>query len=91
MYLNKVYTFQKIYIHNLLCHLGSYKLGKPRSTLPKGRHSAAESSQLRRAGQYKRYVQYNFKFTSVYSDIYIPCKISIMITQHALFQSKYRS
>ena len=40
---------------------------KPRGTQRKGRYSAVKSSQLSWAGQYKKCVQYDLKFTSEYS------------------------
>ena len=48
-------------------YFDSYKLGKLRGTRHIGRNSAVKSSQLSRAGQYKKSVQYDFKFTPVYS------------------------
>ena len=48
-------------------HFGSYEPGKLRGTPHKGRNSAVKSSQLSWAGQHKKCVQYDFKFTSVYS------------------------
>ena len=51
---------------DLTRHFGSYKLGKLRGTWYKDRNSAVQSSQRRWAGQYKKYVQYDFKFASVY-------------------------
>ena len=42
--------------------------GKLRGTQRKGRYSAVKSSQLSWAGQYKKCLQYNFKFTSDYSE-----------------------
>ena len=41
--------------------------GKLRWTRHKGRNSAVQSIQLTWTGQYKKYVQYKFKFT-MYSD-----------------------
>ena len=49
-------------------HFGSYKQSKPKETQSKGRYSAVISSQLSWAGQYKKCVQYNFKFTPEYSE-----------------------
>ena len=43
-------------------HFGSYKPDKHRETRHKGRNSAVKSSQLNWAGQYKKWVQYDFKF-----------------------------
>ena len=37
----------------------------------KGQNSAVKSSQLSWAGQYKKWVQYDFKFTLEYSEIYV--------------------
>ena len=53
--------------YNWACHFGSYKQSKLRGTWLKGQNSLVKSSKLSWAGQYKKYVQYNFKFTSVYS------------------------
>ena len=39
---------------------------KLRRTRSKGRNSAVQSSQLSWMGQYKKCVQYDFKFTTVY-------------------------
>ena len=50
------------------CHFGSYNMGKLRGLRYKGRISLAHSSQSRWTGQYKKFVQYNFKSTSIYSD-----------------------
>ena len=51
-------------------HFGSYKPGKLRETTRhKGRNSAIESSQLSWVELYKKCVQYDFKFTTVYSGI----------------------
>ena len=51
-------------------HFGSYMPVKLRGTQHKGRNSAVKSSQLSWAGQYKKFVQYDFKFTSVPSYSY---------------------
>ena len=48
-------------------HFGSYKPGKQWGTLHKGRNSVVKSSQLSWGEQYKKCVQYDFKFTSDYS------------------------
>ena len=50
-------------------HFGSYTPGKQRGTPHKGRNSAVKFNQLSWAGQYNKCAQYDFKFTSVYSDI----------------------
>ena len=47
-------------------HFDSYKPGKLRRTRHKGRNGAVKSIQVRLAGQYKKCVQYGFKFTPVY-------------------------
>ena len=44
-------------------------MDKLRGLRHKGRISAAQSSQSRWTGQYKKCVQYDFKFTSIHSDI----------------------
>ena len=46
-------------------HFGSTEPGKLRGTRHKGRNSAVKSNQLSFAGQYKKFVQYNFKLTLV--------------------------
>ena len=51
-------------------NFGWYKPGKLWGTLHKGRNSAVQSSQLSLAGQYKKCVQYDFKFTPVYCDLF---------------------
>ena len=48
-------------------HFGSYQQSKLSLTQRKGRYSAVRFSQLSRAGQYKKCVQYDFQFTSEYS------------------------
>ena len=59
-------------------HFGSYKESKLRETRLKGRNSAVKSSQLSWAGQYKMCVQYDFKFTSVYSESLKGCEDKIV-------------
>ena len=55
--------------NNRTCPVGSYKQSKLKITRLKGRYSAVLSSQLSWAWeQYKKCVQYDFKFTSVYSE-----------------------
>ena len=49
-------------------HFGSYKESKLSVTRRKGRNSTVKSCQLSWAGQYKKCIQYNFKFTSENSD-----------------------
>ena len=49
-------------------HFGSYKQSTLRGNRRKGRYSAVKSSQLSLGGQYTKCVQYDFKFTSEYSD-----------------------
>ena len=49
---------------------GLYKQSKLRGTQCKGRNCAVKSIQHSWAGQYKHDVQYDFKFTSVYSYAY---------------------
>ena len=44
-------------------HFVSYKQRKLRGTRRKGRYSAVKSSQFIWSGQYKKCVQYDFKFT----------------------------
>ena len=56
---------------SISCHFGSYKLGKLRETRHKGRNSTVNQCQHFRAGQYKKCVQYDFKFTPVYLAIYL--------------------
>ena len=48
-------------------HYGSYKPGKLRGTRQKGRKIAVKSSQLGWEEQYRKCVQYNIKFTPVYT------------------------
>ena len=48
----------------------SYKQSKLSVTRRKGRYSAVKSCQLSWAGQYKQCVQYVFKFTAEYSDVF---------------------
>ena len=51
-------------------HFGLYQPGYVlRDTQYKGRNSAVKSSQLSWTGQYKMGVQYDFKFTPVYSGL----------------------
>ena len=51
-------------------HFDSYKESRLRGTWRRGRNSGVKYSQLSWAGQYKKCVQYAFKCTSVYSDMY---------------------
>ena len=53
---------------NMSRHFGSDMPGKLRGTRHKGRNSAVQSRHLSWAGQCKKCVQYDFKFTPVYSD-----------------------
>ena len=55
--------------YNRSRHFGSYEQSKLSVTQRKGRYSAVKSSQLSWAGQYKKCVQYDFKFTSEYSEM----------------------
>ena len=49
-------------------YFGVYKQSKLRGTQRKSRYNVVKSSQLSWAGQYKKCVQYDFKFTSEYSE-----------------------
>ena len=49
-------------------HVGSYNMGKLRGLRHKGRISAAQSSYSKWTGQYKKCVQYDLKFTSIYTN-----------------------
>ena len=51
-------------------HFGLYKESKLRGTQRKGGYNALKSSQHSWAGQCKKCVQYEFKFTSEHSDRY---------------------
>ena len=54
-------------------------MGKLRGTQYKGRNSAVKFSQLSWAIQYKKCEQYDFKFTSIYSELCI----------YFIFQNEY--
>ena len=56
-------------INDISRHFVSYTQSKLRGKKRKGRYSEVKSSQLSWAGQYKKCVQYDFKFSSEYSDI----------------------
>ena len=56
-------------IRTISRHFGSYKPGELRKIWHKGLISAVKSSQLSWAGQYKKCVQYDFKFTLEYSAV----------------------
>ena len=51
-------------------HFGSYQQSKLSVPQRKGRYSAVKSSQLSGAGQYKKFAQYDFQFTSEYSALH---------------------
>ena len=53
--------------HSSPRHFVSYNRGKLGGTRHKGRNSAVKSIQSSWTGQYEKCVQYDFKFTSVYS------------------------
>ena len=57
-----------IEVPNQARHFGSYQESKLSVARRKGRYSAVKSSQHSWAGQYKKCVQYDFLFTSEYSD-----------------------
>ena len=74
----KIYSIEFIFLYSNICseelannsgRFGLYKQSKLRRTRRKGRNSAVKSSQLSWAGQNKKCVEYDFKFTSVYSEL----------------------
>ena len=62
-YLKLFYRIHRAQVY-VSCHFGSYKRGELREKRPKSRNSALKTSQLSWAGQYKKCVQYDFKFTT---------------------------
>ena len=60
------YVYQ-LCVYHASRHFGLYKESKLRETQCKGRYSSVKSIQLSWAGQYKKCVQSDFKFTSEYS------------------------
>ena len=61
------------YMSHVSCHFSLYQQSKLSLTQRNGRYSAVKSSQLSRAGQYKKSVQYNFQFTLENSDVSYKC------------------
>ena len=66
----KCILFVKVPILALLMHAicGLYKQSKLRGTQRKGRNRAVKSGQSKQCVQYKKCVQYDFRFTSEYSE-----------------------
>ena len=67
------FCFDHLFIQSVipLCtarYFGSHKQSKLRGTQCKGRNSVVKSSQVSWAGQYKKCVQHDFKFSSEYSE-----------------------
>ena len=67
------------------------KKGKLRRTRYKGRNSTVHSIQLTWTGQYKKCVQYDFRFTSIYST-YMELRLWLLdiyfVEKHEFLESK---